>query len=887
MTFLNPQTGQPDYMPSDRYCFLQTYTIKNIDPAKQSLQNVAFYQMLHSHGANEPLPVVCSTYSTVFATDPLQNYVPRNPVHQAGNFRYDITQWNDIYAIDHSRSHADFVGFGSTQEPDWVDNGTFRGHSDRPEPGTHTRIEDRNLNNEASIYNDEAAGAMGWDLGTLDPNETASITVAYLFGPTQEIPSPIALTKTDDIDPQDCVGPGDEITYTICWNHLGLTDANNVVLIDYLPKGVTYPVSYWMNPDWTIGSSDPNFHEEENYYRWDLGTIPAGSSGCVELTVTVTERVEPGMPITNRVRLATGNLGVSEAGHDTLICCWDTGGIIYVDPSATGYNTGVSWSNAYPDLQKAIARAQAGCWASAEIRVVQGEYDPGREAGTTFAIPDNVSVYGGYRGGPVDPNDRRPKVYKTILTGLGDSATRNETVVTMGNNSLLDGATVREASDSGQGILAEGVTFTVSNCVIEDNQQFGIRGNACNATIQWCIIRENAYHGIFQDGTGNSIAIENCHILDNHYNGMYLKNTLSSILKNNTVCRNGSSGTIYFGIRIENPDAVPVIRNNTIAYNRNAGLSYVDNDANYVHTPDIQNCILWYNNQTGNGAQFAGHRAPTYYSCIYDPNDPACTSTTLDANFNFTHKPDFAFNNEPNNVHLAANSFCINKGNPNLTYPDQLDIDGEDRVMGSYVDVGADEVNPECDEVYHPLDWNADGVVNLVEFYDFSVAWLTCDPNRPGGTSGYDPNDLLRWNPRCDLDQDYDVDLTDLLIFVEDDPQNWLWIACWRLDLQAEQLEQMMMSMAPVGGTLTQSLSVSTARIEKSTTIVPEITIQEQIIDLKDTIQFLERLWLDDPSIQQDIDPDEWQQFMQKVYDSFNELKTINTKLLDVSEESQ
>jgi hypothetical protein len=208
---------------------------------------------------------------------------------------------------------------------------------------------------------------------------------------------------------------------------------------------------------------------------------------------------------------------------------------------------------------------------------------------------------------------------------------------------------------------------------------------------------------------------------------------------------------------------------------------------------------------------------------------------------NLSHKPDFAYTNEPNNVHLAANSFCINKGNPGLTYTGQQDIDGEDRVMGSFVDVGADEVDPACNDVYHPIDWNADGVVNLLEFSEFSHSWMTCDPNRPGGTSGYDPNDLLRWNSKCDLDQDYDVDLADLVILADNQTRNWLWVACWRLELQSEQLEQMM-NMAPAGGMQMQS-SLSDFTSVKTSIITTEKPIREQIIELKDTIQFLEEIW--------------------------------------------
>jgi parallel beta-helix repeat protein len=408
--------------------------------------------------------------------------------------------------------------------------------------------------------------------------------------------------------------------------------------------------------------------------------------------------------------------------------------------------------------------------------------------------------------------------------------------------------------------------------VIEDNLQYGIRGIGCDATIRSCTIWNNQYHGIFQDGTENTAILENCNIRDNQRHGVYLYDSISSV-KNSVIVRNGLFGTIYYGIRIENPSVIPLLHNNTIAYNRNAGIAYIEDDSDYTNQPDIQNCILWYNNQVGNGEQQAGHKVATHYSCVYDPNDPAGTSTTFDANYNFSHKPDFAYSNEPNNIHLAANSFCINKGDPGLSYANQQDIDGEDRVMGSVVDVGADEVNPECDDVYHPLDWNADGVVNYMEFEKFSEAWLT-HPSDP------------HWNPKCDLDQDYDVDLADLVIFADDLPKNWLWVACWRLDLQPELLEQMMSMSVPQPETQVVSLQSDSANSMISFDAPPK-PIREQIIELKDTIQFLERIWLNDPLIQNEIDPAEWQRFMDKVYDGFNELKTMNSKTLDLPEALQ
>ena len=704
----------------------------------------------------------------------------------------------------------------------------------------------------------EMGGATGQDVITIARTQP--------LGPT--------VSKVDD--KTGCVGPGDTITYTITVDPAG-RNHQGVRVVDTLPAGVSYDALV----SWSPPTIDPNYDATAHTYTWELGALAATADPVVlTLTVTVNDLSDPTGELVNEV-LAESDLGRTVAWERTAVCCRDTGRILYVDAAATGANMGASWADAYTDLQRAFERVrESECAVIDEIRMARGEYGPGEKVGDSFAIPPGVSIYGGYRGGAIDPNDRDPKRYRTILSGRINEFRRSETVVTMGDNTLLDGVTVRDASDAGQGILAEGVTYTLSNCVIENNGQYGIRGIGCHATIRWCTIRNNTWHGIFQDGTGNIITIENCTIQRNNRYGIYLDGSVVSI-KNSTIVKNGSDDIQYYGIRLINPQVIPALHNNTIAYNRNAGIAYIDNDPNYANKPDIQNCILWYNNN--GGEQQAGYKVPTHYSCVYDPNDPNGVSTTLDTNGNFSHKPDFAYTNEPNNVHLAANSYCINKGNPNLTYADANDIDGEYRIMGTFVDVGADEVNPECDDVYHPLDWNADGVVNLLEFSEFSHAWLTCDPNRPGGTSGYDPNDFRHWNLRCDLDQDYDVDLADLVIFAEDNPQNWLWVACWRLDMQPEELQQMT-SMVPDGGVLTQSLSASSASIE-STTVVPDKSAREQLIDLEDTIQFLEKLWLDDPSVRQEIDPDEWQQFMDKVYDGFNEL--INSKTLDLSEESQ
>ena len=513
MSFIaDPNGGAIGYMYSDRYVFLQTYTLRNLKD--QALTDLEFYQFLHGHGADEYGPAVHSTYCDVLLQDPLADYTPYNPVHQVGNFRYDITQWNGPMS---SQSHTDYVGFSSPLAPDWFDNDTYNGHNGRPQDGTHVHIENRNLNGIDRIYNAEVGGAMGWSLGSLDPNETISLTVVFLFGPQQETPD-LILTKTDDVEPPSCVEPGAPLTYTIRWQNIGMADAENAVLKDYLPAGVDY--------NYVLGLSplvlDPNYNAAEHSYTWQIGTIPASGSGSRQLSVTVNEKAEPGMLMKNKAVLTT-SIGQVSTQMGTPVCCWD-GDIIYVDRQATGANIGTDWRNAYTNLQSALARAAAGC--GAEIWVARETYDPGRSAEATFAIPDGVSVYGGFLGTEASRDQRHPDRYKTILTGAAETE-RNGTVVTMGDGTILDGFTVTGAVD--YGVYGSGVDFSLENCVVENNEQYGVYAINGDVSIKWCKIKNNTLDGIYHSGQRSIIILDNCQILENLEYGIYSENSTPTI----------------------------------------------------------------------------------------------------------------------------------------------------------------------------------------------------------------------------------------------------------------------------------------------------------------------------------------------------------------------
>ncbi len=238
LAFFVPDPNDPDeiehyFVESDRYLFLQTYTFRNTDPNEETLTNLEFYQMLHSH-ANDNYGDVSIAYDdSDFWPDSLEDYIPYDPNHESGNFCFDMTSWSasGSYPSHADENEVDWVGFSCTVEPNWVECGFYRGgHSydldNKPSrPGTHWNIEDRDLSGDIYQY-DEVAGAMGWHLGSLDPNETTSITVAFMFGTgpiktMADVYPPLRLEIEDDA--ASCVSPcpSDKtltIDYSYLWN---------------------------------------------------------------------------------------------------------------------------------------------------------------------------------------------------------------------------------------------------------------------------------------------------------------------------------------------------------------------------------------------------------------------------------------------------------------------------------------------------------------------------------------------------------------------------------------------------------------------------------------------------------------------------------------------
>jgi predicted outer membrane repeat protein len=129
---------------------------------------------------------------------------------------------------------------------------------------------------------------------------------------------PIYLTKNDLLD--DCVGPGDEIIYTISYGNT-ITDpcdpkyvgtVNDVNIIDYLPPEVDFN-----------SASGPNcVQPDSNTVVWHIGTLHPGDEGFVTLKVNVKPCIQPCSIITNECVIESNDVPIGRAAYEyTPVCC--------------------------------------------------------------------------------------------------------------------------------------------------------------------------------------------------------------------------------------------------------------------------------------------------------------------------------------------------------------------------------------------------------------------------------------------------------------------------------------------------------------------------------------------------------------------------------------
>ncbi len=293
-----------------------------------------------------------------------------------------------------------------------------------------------------------------------------------------------------------------------------------------------------------------------------------------------------------------------------------------VDASATGAGNGVTWADAYPTVQAALAAAVSGD----ELWVAAGTYKPGTLTTDRFNLKSNVALYGGFAGTESARSERNWANNVSILSGdLNGNDTPN-----WGNRAdnavnvlyasgltgvVLDGFTVRggySAAGSGGGFYVNASDVAVANCLFTDNRALyggGLYLWNSPATIESCRFVDNSAYGtsslggglFAQSASAMSGTIQNCVFSGNRCEGggnndggaAWLKD-LSYTVVNCTIYGN-YAGRRGGGLKLGGQAVTPVTftLKNSIVLNNTAGSSganlYIQEDGGTL-TVDMTYC---------------------------------------------------------------------------------------------------------------------------------------------------------------------------------------------------------------------------------------------------------------------------------------------------------
>ncbi|TKC63648.1 DUF1565 domain-containing protein [Pedobacter hiemivivus] len=184
---------------------------------------------------------------------------------------------------------------------------------------------------------------------------------------------------------------------------------------------------------------DPNFQMTvtggTGNYTWTLqsGTLPTG------LVLT-----EDGL-ITGRPTVAGTFTFVISVTDGTLVGSKQFSAVItdgpsrlYVRQAATGNNNGSNWTNAFIDLQTALAQSKAGD----EIWVAKGTYYTGPLASAYFTLKEGVKMYGGFAGTEALLTERNIDNIRTTNETMLDGSQGTPSYHIIYNTAALTSATV-------------------------------------------------------------------------------------------------------------------------------------------------------------------------------------------------------------------------------------------------------------------------------------------------------------------------------------------------------------------------------------------------------------------------------------------------------------
>ncbi len=383
------------------------------------------------------------------------------------------------------------------------------------------------------------------------------------------------------------------------------------------------------------------------------GVTLSGTAGATTTTVTDSgDHMNYSVGVTGMANNGTVILSVtSGAAHNsygdgnapssyTIVYLGFATSTIYVNQNATGTGDGSSWTNAAPTITDGLSAAHMGD----QVWVEAGTY------AENVTVPDGVALYGGFAGGETSLSQRNVRANVTTISDSAGAAVYMNTSMAA---AIVDGFTI---TTNCQGIFCTGTGIaTISNnVVVLSSGQVGIYAYCCSqANILANSISGASSEGIYCLDSG--ITVEN-NLVTGASIGMYVRGSYGPVA-NNTLTANVT------GLRTT--VSSNTISNNIIAFNSSYGVL-----CNRI----MSGQTLSHNDVYGNPHNYQGP-------------SPGATDISADPLFVDSAGSDY---------HLQAGSPCIDAGDDTAVDSSGLerDLDGNPRIIGSHVDIGAYEYDP-------------------------------------------------------------------------------------------------------------------------------------------------------------------------------------------------
>ncbi|MBD3178244.1 MAG: T9SS type A sorting domain-containing protein, partial [Candidatus Latescibacteria bacterium] len=338
--------------------------------------------------------------------------------------------------------------------------------------------------------------------------------------------------------------------------------------------------------------------------------------------------------------------------------------VLYVNADASGAGDGTSWTDAFTDLQDALARADL-CGNVTNIWVADGTYYPtsGSERDATFELRDNLAVYGGFAGTESSRSERDLSSSTTILSGdigtAGDINDNSYHVVTgsyTDSTAVLDGFTITAGHASvvtafGGGMFNEEGSPTLRNLIF--------RGNKA---------RENGA-GMY-NWSGSNPRLYNCVFFDNRaedFGGGICNIASSPVIVNCSFCRNRADdgGAALYNNTGSNPTVTNVVM-------------WADS-TDFMGLPEILNQYSSYPVISCSCIQYCGGSGSGWEG-----------KYGIDGGGNTDRNAGYV-DMATGDLHLLERSYAIDAGDSTVYGLPDTDIEGNPRIQDGNIDMGAYE----------------------------------------------------------------------------------------------------------------------------------------------------------------------------------------------------